>query len=75
MSHKHETCTLTQWGLCTEGRLTSECEDDHCMNEYCSDLGHCSCHCHDGKTCNCGYVWPVHPKVLQQSATEKGGNS
>lgn len=56
MSHSHKNCTIDYY-VCTEGQLTSYCEDDNCYNEFCMDYGHCKCKCHSGKKCGCGYQW------------------
>ena len=62
MAHRHESCDNPSHGMvCTEGRITDYCYSEapyECFDEYCSDLGHCACLCHSGKTCGCGYSWP-----------------
>lgn len=70
MAHEHETCTRPRGGAaCTLGVVTDYCDWPDCGNEYCSPAGHCTCHCHDGKTCECGHVWPRQPKKM----TKEGG--
>lgn len=59
MAHNHESCNAHYWGAtCTSGVVTSTCGYETCDNEYCSDIGHCECLCHSGKTCGCGHTWP-----------------
>lgn len=42
--------------------MRSYCDYEECSNPDCTDLGHCNCNCHSGRTCTCGYVWPKMSK-------------
>jgi len=57
-SHNHENCDR-----CTDGVVFGFCDYEDCGNEFCVEYGHCSCNCHSGKTCACGYYWPRMEKL------------
>lgn len=60
MAHNHENCTRPQWGaVCNEGVTSAPCDYEGCGDEYCVPVGHCECKCHSGKTCGCGFKWPL----------------
>jgi hypothetical protein len=58
MAHNHDNCTNPTGAVCTSGVVSDYCDFETCDNEYCSELGHCECLCHSGKTCGCGHQWP-----------------
>lgn len=57
--HDHNDCPKPSRGnTCSSGILRSYCDFDGCDNPDCVDAGHCTCACHEGQTCHCGYEWP-----------------
>jgi hypothetical protein len=62
MAHNHDNCTNPTGAVCTSGVVSDYCDFETCDNEYCSELGHCECLCHSGKTCGCGHQWPKMTK-------------
>lgn len=54
MAHEHDTCPR-----CIGGVLYEQCSSEYCYDEGCTEVGHCECLCHSGKSCPCGrHSWP-----------------
>ena len=55
MAHNHENCK--EYG-CEGGMIFGPCSEE-CPADDCTVVGHCECKCHSGKTCGCGFKWPL----------------
>lgn len=51
MAHNHDTCPRPG---CNTGVLWDYCDYEDCNDPTCTEVGHCDCLCHSGKTCPCG---------------------
>ena len=55
--------------VCTSGQLTDYCDYASCTDEYCDDVGHCTCPCHAGCICKCGFVFATGVESVVYSAS------